>query len=92
MINSAGDGLKSVPFLNEYLKIGGKVANTPFNMAHPGEKTLWEHYGKPENAWKMRQFMGAMTDHAKLFKDDIWISGEDVTNVHSSRLLIIRSN
>ena len=76
--SSVPSAAESAPYLIDYLKSGGKAAPTPFNMAYPTEKTLWDWYAKPENAWRMRQFVGAMTDHAKLFKDDIWISGKEI--------------
>lgn len=76
---SVGEGLKSSSSIIDFLKSSGKGGHTPFSMAWGTDKTLWDWYAEPDNAWRFGRFVGAMQNVASLYKDPIFQNGKSST-------------
>ncbi|RDB16346.1 4-O-methyltransferase 1 [Hypsizygus marmoreus] len=72
----ADEGLKSSTALSSFLR-DSKGVNAPFNMALNEPGTVWEWYGKPENAVRNQRFTEAMKGGAFRYPSDIFTGALD---------------
>ncbi|KAJ3565432.1 hypothetical protein NP233_g7635 [Leucocoprinus birnbaumii] len=66
-----GEGIQWCSGLLEFLKTSGKAGLSPFNIAADTDKSLWEWYEEPQNAWRSRRFAALMQGRTSFTKEEI---------------------